>query len=66
VNFVPVVRDVQFRGLADRAIGIEQALAERVNGRAPIEDQVVTVLDLREEEPMLTARRPPLCFSCCS
>ena len=28
--------------------------------RPPVEDQVVRVLDLREEEPMLTARGPPL------
>ena len=50
----------QFRGLPNGAICIEQALAERVQRSPPVEDQVVTVLDLREEESMLTARRPPL------
>jgi hypothetical protein len=50
----------EFRGLPNRAIRIEQALAERVQRGPPVEDQVVRVLDLREEEPMLTAGRPPL------
>src|SRR5439155_26260743 len=50
----------EFRGLSNGPIGIEQALAERVQRSAPVEDQVVTVLDLREEESMLTAGRPPL------
>ena len=43
----------ELRGLPNRAIRIEQALAERVQGGPPIEDQVVRLLDLREEEPML-------------
>lgn len=46
----------EFRGLPNRAIRIEQALAERVQRGPTVEDQVVTVLDLREEEAMLTAR----------
>ena len=43
-------------GLSDRSIGIEQALAEVVQGRATMEDEVVAELDLREEQPMLAAR----------
>ena len=50
----------EFRRLADRTIRIEQALAERVKSRAPIEDQIVTVLDLREEEPMLPPVAAPV------
>ena len=46
----------EFRGLPNGAIRIEQALTEGVQCRPPAEDQVVRVLDLREEEPMLTAR----------
>jgi hypothetical protein len=49
----------EFCGLANRAIRIEQALAERVQRGTPVKDHVVRVLDLREEESM-TARRPPL------
>lgn len=42
-------------GLADRAVGIEQPGSPLIERRAPLEDQVVAVLGLREEEPMLTA-----------
>jgi hypothetical protein len=43
-------------GLADRSIGIEQALPKLVQRRAAMEDEVVAELDLREEQPMLAAR----------
>jgi len=42
--------------LPNRAIRIEQALAERVQHGPPVEDQIVRVLDLRKEESMLIAR----------
>jgi hypothetical protein len=35
--------------LADRAVGVEQALAELVERGSPIKDQVVAEFDLREE-----------------
>ncbi len=41
--------------LADCSIGIEQALAEIIQCGATTEDEVVAVLDLREEQPMLAA-----------
>jgi hypothetical protein len=44
----------EFRGLPDRTVGIEEALAERIGGGAPLEDQVVAVFDLGEKQPMLT------------
>ena len=47
-------------GLSDRAIGVEQALAEFVQRRAAPEDEVVAELDLREEQPMLAAGFLPL------
>src|SRR5215207_1470056 len=42
-------------GSSDRAIGVEQTLAELVQRRAAPEDEVVAELDLREEQPMLAA-----------
>jgi hypothetical protein len=45
----------EFVRLADGAIGIEQPFAESVEGRPPLKDQVVAVLDLREKQPVLTA-----------
>ena len=44
----------EFRRLADRAIRIEEALAESVQSRAAAEDEIVTVFHLREEEAVLT------------
>jgi len=41
-------------GLADRAVGIQQSLAQLVQCRAAVKDQVVAVFDLGEKEPMLT------------
>src|SRR5258706_12204438 len=41
--------------LADCSIGIEQALAEIIQCGTTREDEVVAVLDLREEQPMLAA-----------
>jgi hypothetical protein len=45
-------------GLADRAVGIEQPGPQLIERRTPLEDQVVAVLGLREEEPMLAAGFP--------
>ena len=42
-------------GLADRPIGIQQALSELIHGGAPEEDQIVAVLHLRKEQPVLAA-----------
>ena len=44
-----------FVGLSDRAIGVEQALAEFVQRGAAPEDEVVAELNLREEQPMSAA-----------
>jgi hypothetical protein len=41
--------------LADGAVGIQQSLAQLIQCGAPLKDQVVAVLHLREKEPMLTA-----------
>ena len=41
--------------LSDRAIGVEQALAEFVQRGAAPEDEVVAELNLREEQPMSAA-----------
>jgi hypothetical protein len=46
-----------FLGLPQGAIEVQQALSNLVNGGATMEDEVVTILHLREEEPVLTARR---------
>jgi hypothetical protein len=47
-------------GLADGAIGIEQSLAETVQGGTAAEDKIVAVFDLSKEQPMLTAGRAAL------
>src|SRR5467141_1617099 len=41
--------------LPDSTIGVEQALAEAVEGGTTAEDEIVAVLHLRKEQPMLTA-----------
>ena len=43
-------------GLADGTIGIQQSLAELIQCGPPMKDQVVTIFNLREEEPVLTPR----------
>jgi hypothetical protein len=40
--------------LADGAVGVEQTLTQLVERGAPVKDQVVAVLDLREEQAVLT------------
>ena len=53
----PAAEDhADFVGLSDRSISIEQSLAEVVQCCTTTEDEVVAELDLREEQPMLTAR----------
>ena len=47
-------------GLSDCPIGVEQSFTEIVQGRAAAEDEVVAVLDLREEQPVLAAGLLPL------
>ena len=42
-------------GLADGAVGIQQSLVEAIECGAPMKDQVVTIFDLGEKEPVLTA-----------
>jgi hypothetical protein len=49
-------------GLPDCSIGIEQTLAEPIDSCSASEDEVVAMLDLREEQPMLAAGLFP--FSC--
>src|ERR1700719_1176637 len=44
--------------LSDGSIGVEQTLAELVQGRATAEDEVVAEFDLREEQ---SVREPSLC-----
>ena len=48
--------------LADCAIGIQHSLAELIDRGPPVKDQVVAILHLREEEPMLTACLPAFAF----
>ena len=50
-------------GLTDRAVGVEQTLAQLVERGSPMKDQVVAEFDLREEQPMLTARLSALSFA---
>ena len=40
-------------GLADGAISVEEALSGSIESRAPMEDGVVTILDLGKEQTML-------------
>ena len=47
-------------GLADRAVGVEQTLAQLVEGGPPTKDQVVAEFDLREEQSVLTTGLPAL------
>lgn len=49
--------------LADRAVGVEQSLAQLVERGAPMKDQIVAEFDLREEEPMLAARLSAFAFA---
>ena len=42
-------------GLADGAVGIQESLVQLIQFCAPVKDEVVTILDLGEKEPVLTA-----------
>ena len=42
-------------GLADRAVSVQQSLVQLIQCGAPVKDQVVTIFDLGEKEPVLTA-----------
>ena len=42
-------------GLADRAVGIQQSLPELIQCGPAVKNEVVTILDLGEEEPVLAA-----------
>jgi len=46
----------------DGAVGVEQTLTQLVERGAPAKDQVVAVLDLREEQPVLAPRLFALSF----
>src|ERR1700740_3832257 len=46
--------------LSDGSIGVKQTFAKIVQRRTATEDEVVGVLDLREEQPVLAARMPSL------
>src|SRR5262249_39950000 len=50
----------ELAGLADRAVGIQQALAQGVERRPPMEDQVVAILNLGKEQAMAAAGVLPL------
>jgi hypothetical protein len=41
-------------GLADGAVGVQESLAQLIQCGAPVKDQVVTIFDLGEKEPVLT------------
>jgi hypothetical protein len=47
---------------SDGAVGIQESLAQGIEGSSAREDEVVAVLDLREEEAMLTTSLFPLFF----
>jgi len=49
--------------LSDRAVGVEKALAQLVEGGSPMKDQVVAEFDLGEEQPMLTASLSAFSFA---
>ena len=42
-------------GLADGAVGIQESLVQLVQCSAPVKDEVVAILDLREKESVLAA-----------
>ena len=42
-------------GLADGAVGVQQSLVQLIQCGAPVKDQLVTIFDLGEKEPVLTA-----------
>src|SRR6266403_4072319 len=44
-----------FVRLADRSVGIEQALSQAIQGGAPVEEEIVAVLHLGEEQPVRAA-----------
>ena len=48
--------------LTDGAVGVEETLTQLVERGATVKDQVVAVLDLREEQPVLTPCLFPLSF----
>ena len=52
--------DCNLVGLSDCSICVEQPFTEIVQCRAATEDEVVAKLDLREEQPVLTAGLLPL------
>ena len=42
-------------GLADGAVGIQESLVQLIQCSAPVKDEIVAKLDLREKEPVLAA-----------
>ena len=49
------VDNSEFVGSADGPIGVQQSISKRIESSAALKDQVVTVLDLGEEDAVLTA-----------
>src|SRR5215470_7996404 len=43
-------------GLADGAIGIQEALSQSIQRSTPMEDEIVEIFHLSKEQPMLTPR----------
>ena len=42
-------------GLPDRSVGIQQSLAELIQGGPPVKDQIIAIFHLGEEKPVLAA-----------
>ena len=55
VGYLPAKDDGNLVRLSDGPVGIKQALTKRIQCCPPMEDQIVAVLNLREEQPVLTA-----------
>jgi len=56
------VDDRQLVGPPNRPIGIEQSVAQGIEGGPATKDQVVTVFDLGEEDAVLASSFSMLCF----
>lgn len=53
---LPAEDDGDLVGSADGAAGVEQAFTEGVQRSPPLKDQIVTVLNLSEKQPMPAGR----------
>jgi len=41
-------------GLTDGAVGVQESLAQGIKGNAPMENEIIAILDLSKEQTMLT------------